>query len=296
MQNERKWDRLKSLLAEMRLAVLAYSGGVDSSLLLRTAAEALGPNLLAVTARSDTYPPGEIEHATAYARTLGVRHRIIASDELSVDAFVRNGPDRCYHCKQELFRALRSIAEREGIPHVLDGSNTDDLQDHRPGRKAAEEFGVRSPLIEAGMNKEDVRNLARWLDMPMWDKPSLACLSSRVPYGTSITTDLLRTIQAAEDVVRQSGVRQVRVRHHGDTARIEVPVEEFSRLLADDGAAMIVKGIRALGYIYVSLDLSGYRTGSMNEALGADRGSGVTEQEAAGTTSARTREAGKESS
>ena len=297
MQNERMWDRLRSLLAEMRLAVLAYSGGVDSSLLLRAAAEVLGPNLLAVTASSDTYPPGEIELAKAYAVSLGVRHRVISSDELSLEDFVLNSPDRCYHCKRELFGKLRTIADVEGIPHILDGSNTDDLRDHRPGRRAAEEFGVRSLLVEAGVNKQDVRDLARWLDLPMWDKPSLACLSSRVPYGTPITPDLLRTIQAAEDAVRQFGVRQVRVRHHGDTARIEVPVEEFSRIVAADAAATIVERVKALGYIYVALDLAGYRTGSMNEGLLlAGVASGTKDAPGARRAAAPDQGTGKESS
>jgi uncharacterized protein len=298
MQNERMWDRLRSLLAEMRLAVLAYSGGVDSSLLLRASSEVLGPNLLAVTASSDTYPPGEISLAKAYAATLGVRHRIIPSDELSLDDFVRNGPDRCYHCKRDLFGKLRALAEREGIPHILDGSNTDDLRDHRPGRRAAEELGVRSPLIEAGLAKQHVRDLARWLGMPLWDKPSLACLSSRVPYGTPITVDLLRTIHAAEEVVRRSGVRQVRVRHHGDTARIEVPVAEFSRLVAADAASAIVQGIKELGYIYVALDLAGYRTGSMNETLPAAVTGGEKDTDAEGVrmAAALDQNTGKESS
>ena len=267
MQIENMWDRLRSLLGEMNLAVLAYSGGVDSSLVLRAAAEALGPNLIAITALSDTYPPGEIENAKAYAASLGVRHRIITSDELAEDAFVRNSPDRCYHCKRELFSKLKAIAEAEGIPYVLDGSNTDDLHDHRPGRKAAAELSVRSPLIEAEMSKQDVRALARWLELPMWDKPSMACLSSRIPYGTRITTDLLRIIHAAESIVRQFGIRQVRVRHHGDTARIEIPYDEFHRLLSGDAASRITAGIRDLGYTYVSLDLGGYRSGSMNEGL-----------------------------
>jgi uncharacterized protein len=267
MQIEHAWNHLRSILGEIRLAVLAYSGGVDSSLLLRACAEVLGPNLLAVTALSDTYPPEEIELARTYASSVGVRHRIIPSDELSDDDFIRNDPNRCYYCKMDLFGKLRAIADAEGIPYILDGSNTDDLRDHRPGRKAAAEFSVRSPLVEAGLGKQNVRDLARWLDLPMWDKPSLACLSSRLPYGTMITPGLLRTVHAAETIVRQFGVRQVRVRHHGDTARIEIGPEDFAKVLAGDAAERLSRAIKDLGYTYVTLDLDGYRTGSMNEVL-----------------------------
>jgi uncharacterized protein len=267
MQTDQKWDHLRSLLAEMKKAVIAYSGGVDSAVLLRTAADVMGPDLIAVTAISDTYPPGEIDHAAAYAGSLGIRHRIIPSTELDHEEFTKNGPDRCYHCKRELFSILRRIAESEGIPFVLDGTNADDRHDYRPGRKAAEELSVRSPLAEAGLTKKEIRGRAQALKMPMWDKPSLACLSSRVPYGTTITPELLRTIQAAEDVVRTAGLRQVRVRHHGDTARIEVAPEEFVRLLAGGSAERIVREIKDLGYLYVCLDLEGYRTGSLNEKI-----------------------------
>jgi uncharacterized protein len=181
MQIDDKWDHVQSLLREMRLAIIAYSGGVDSSLLLRAASDILGPNLIAVTADSEAFPPSELDHARSYARSLGVRHRVIATRELDQEAFARNNPDRCYHCKRELFSTLRRIAESEGIPHVLDGTNAADLLDYRPGRKAAEELSVRSPLAEAGFSKQDVRHMARKLGLPMWDKPSLACLSSRIP-------------------------------------------------------------------------------------------------------------------
>ncbi len=267
MQTDRKWDLLRSLLAEMKTAVIAYSGGVDSAVLLCSAAEVMGSGLVAVTAISETYPPGELEPAAAYAGTLGVRHRVIPSKELECEEFTRNGPDRCYHCKKDLFGVLRSIAESEGIAFVLDGTNSDDRHDYRPGRRAAEEFSVRSPLAEAGLTKEEIRKRARSLDMPMWDKPSLACLSSRVPFGTRITPGLLRTIQAAEDAVRKAGLRQVRVRHHGDTARIEVMPDEFVRFLVGDEAVRVVREIKELGYRYVCLDLEGYRTGSMNGAV-----------------------------
>jgi len=268
MQTDEKWDRLRSLLGEMKLAVLAYSGGVDSSVLLRAASEVLGPNLIAVTAVSETYPTDELGPAKEYAVLLGVRHRILPTDELIREEFSRNAPDRCYHCKQELFDKLRQIADAEGIPHILDGSNVDDLRDHRPGRRAAAERSVRSPLAEAGLTKQDIRDLARRMGMPMWDKPSLACLSSRIPYGTRITSELLGTIQSAEDIIRGFGVRQVRVRHHGDTARIEVGAEDLVRLAANGTRERVVASFKELGYTYVCLDLEGYRTGSMNALLG----------------------------
>ena len=267
MQIDQKWDHLRSLLSEMRTVLLAYSGGVDSSVLLRAAAEILGQNLIAVTAVSETYPAEELHLAKQFTASLGVRHRILQTEELSNDEFSRNAEDRCYHCKHELFGKLRQIAESEGIPWILDGSNTDDQRDFRPGRRAAGEFSVRSPLAESGLSKQEIRDLARRLNLPMWDKPSLACLSSRIPYGTRITPDLVKNIQAAEDVVRSLGIRQVRVRHHGDTARIEVDREDLIRLVSEDARQVIVDSFKALGYAYVCLDLEGYRTGSMNEVI-----------------------------
>ena len=272
MQIDQKWDHLRSLLSEMRTVLLAYSGGVDSSVLLRAAAEILGQNLIAVTAVSETYPAEELHLAKQFTASLGVRHRILQTEELSNDEFSRNAQDRCYHCKHELFGKLRQIAESEGIPWILDGSNTDDQRDFRPGRRAAGEFSVRSPLAESGLSKQEIRDLARRLNLPMWDKPSLACLSSRIPYGTRITPDLVKNIQAAEDVVRSLGIRQVRVRHHGDTARIEVDREDLIRLVSEDARRVIVDSFKALGYTYICVDLEGYRTGSMNEVLRTESG------------------------
>ncbi len=263
---EQKWDRLRTLLRGMKCAVLAYSGGVDSSLLLRATAEVMGHRLIAVTAVSETYPPGELEAAKEFARTLGVTHRILRTQELASEEFARNSPERCYFCKKELYGKLKKIAETEGISCILDGSNKDDLADYRPGRKAAEEFSVRSPLVETGLSKSDVRELARFLNLPMWDKPSLACLSSRIPYGTRITPDIIETVQTAEDHLRVLGFRQVRVRHHGEIARIEIDREAFVQLLSDDAVEKITAALKGLGYIYVCLDLEGYRTGSMNAA------------------------------
>ena len=264
---EQKWDHLKALLQDMRLAVLAYSGGVDSSLLLRAAAEVMAPHLIVVTAVSETYPASELHSAEEFVRSLGVTHRILRTEELSSEDFVRNTPDRCYHCKKELYEKLRRIADRSGISEVIEGSNTDDLKDYRPGRRAAQELSVRSPLVEAGLSKAEVRELARLRGLPMWDKPSLACLSSRIPYGTRVTPEVLRTVQAAEDQLRALGFRQVRVRHHGETARIEVDRSEFGRLLADEVSRQVSAAFKQLGYTYVCLDLEGYRSGSMNESL-----------------------------
>jgi uncharacterized protein len=265
---EQKWEHLKALLHEMNLAVLAYSGGVDSSLLLRAASEVMGPRLIAVTAVSETYPAGELQSAKSFARSLGVTHRTLHTEELASEAFVQNSPDRCYYCKKELFEKLRKLADTEGISFVIEGSNTDDLNDHRPGRKAAGEHAVRSPLVEAGLSKSEVRELARGLELPVWDKPSLACLSSRIRYGTRITPLILRTIQKAEDHLRVHGFRQVRVRHHGDVARIEVDCSDFAKLLSSGVAEQITAALKEIGFTYVCLDLAGYRTGSMNEGMG----------------------------
>ncbi len=264
---EQKWEHLKALLHEMKPAVLAYSGGVDSSLLLRAASEVMGPGLIAATAVSETYPAGELQSAKDFVRSLGVTHRILRTEELTSEDFVRNSPDRCYYCKKELFEKLRKIADTEGISVVIEGSNTDDLMDYRPGRKAAEEHAVRSPLVEAGLSKSEVRELARGLELPVWNKPSLACLSSRIPFGTRITPGILKSIQTAEDHLRAHGFRQVRVRHYGDTARIEVDRAEFTKLLSDGVAERITAALKEIGYTYVCLDLAGYRTGSMNEGM-----------------------------
>ena len=235
--------------------------------MLRATAEVMGPRLIAVTAVSETYPPGELEAAKEFARTLGVTHRILRTQELESEEFARNSPERCYFCKKELYGKLKKIAETEGISFILDGSNTDDLDDYRPGRKAAEEFSVRSPLVETGLSKSDVRELARFLNLPVWDKPSLACFSSRIPYGTRITPDIIKTVKTAEDHLRVLGFRQVRVRHHGDIARIEIDREAFGQIITHDAVEKITAALKGLGYIYVCLDLEGYRTGSMNAAL-----------------------------
>jgi pyridinium-3,5-biscarboxylic acid mononucleotide sulfurtransferase len=267
MTVQHKWDRLIGLLRDMERVLIAYSGGVDSSLLLKAAVEVLGQNVIAVTADSETYPSGELAEAKEFTDSLGVRHHVLYTDELSSEQFAANTPDRCYFCKKELYGRLRLLAEREGVSWILDGSNVDDLRDYRPGSRAASEFGVRSPLREAGFTKQDVRDCARVLNLPVWDKPSLACLSSRIPYGTSITPAVLKMVQAAEDYLRVLGLNQVRVRHYGDTARIEIDRNDFSMLLEKGVPGRIVSDLKKLGYTYVCLDLEGYRTGSMNESL-----------------------------
>ena len=264
---EKKWDRLREMLRGMNGAVVAFSGGVDSSVLLKAASEVMGPHLLAVTAASATYPEQELHSAQKFAQSLGVPHSVLHTGELASKTFTQNTPDRCYHCKKELFGKLRQIADERGAFSVLDGSNVDDLSDHRPGMRAAKEYGVRSPLMEAGFGKAELRAIAARLNLPMWNKPSLACLASRIPYGTPITPEMLRTIGIAENHLRRFGFLQVRARYHGDIVRIELGREEFDRILEKDTAQTIAALLKELGFTYVCLDLEGYRTGSMNEVM-----------------------------
>jgi uncharacterized protein len=252
----------------MGKVLVAFSGGVDSSLLLKVAADVLGKNVLAVIASSETYPGREIREARKIAKGLNVRHKIIHTYEIENPDFVKNPPLRCYHCKQELFSTLKHIAEKEGISHVLDGQNADDRGDFRPGERAGRELGIRSPLKEAGLTKSDIRGISRVLGLPTWNKPSLACLASRFPYGTAIDAKSLKKVGAAEEVLRDMGFGQVRVRHHGKIARIEIVPEEFGKIIKPAARRIIHARLKKLGYLYVALDLGGYRTGSMNEGLG----------------------------
>lgn len=264
---ETKLQNLREILQGMDSLLLAYSGGVDSTFLLKVATDVLGEKVLAVTAVSPTYPQEEHQAACEIARLLGARHISISTDELEDPNFCGNPPERCYYCKQELFRKLKHIASREGISFVVDASNLDDCSDYRPGRKAAEEIGVRSPLIEAGLSKQEIRNFSRELGLPTWDKPSMACLASRFPYGETITPEKLVRVEQAEKLLRALGFRQVRVRSHGKLARIEVDADRLSELAAPGLRQKVVNALKEMGFVYVTLDLQGYRTGSLNEAL-----------------------------
>jgi len=259
-----KTDRLRMILADMGGCVIGFSGGVDSTLLFAVAAELLGDRVLAVTATSATYPERELNEARGLAERIGGRHLVIISEELDLPEFRDNPRNRCYYCKKELFGKLRAIADREGLKHVLDGTNIDDAGDHRPGRLAAEELQVRSPLEEAGFTKQDIRDLSRDMGLSTWDKPALACLSSRFPYGTAITPERVIQVGLAEESLRGLGFRTLRVRYHGTVARIELGEDEFERAtgpVRDD----VVRLVKAAGFTYVALDLQGYRTGAMNE-------------------------------
>jgi uncharacterized protein len=258
----------------MKRVLVAFSGGVDSTLLLKVAAEELGRNVLAVIAESETYPGAEVQAARRLARRLGVRPLVIKTRELENPAFAENSPLRCYYCKQELFSRLKKIAAAREIPHVIDGANRDDVSDYRPGSRAGRELGVRSPLREAGLTKKEIRALSRRFGLPTWNKPSLACLASRFPYRTAIDRETLLRVGKAEEVVRRVGLTQVRVRHHGAVARIEVEPEEFGKIMADKARARIVRGLKKAGYDYVTLDLQGYRSGSLNEPLRQAKRSG----------------------
>jgi uncharacterized protein len=247
--------------------VVAYSGGVDSAYLAWAARKALGDRMVAVTADSPSYPERHRQMALAIAHDFDLPHETIRTGELESPDYRANHPDRCYHCKHELFSHLTRLAAARGLAAVADGSNADDRGDYRPGRQAAREFGVISPLDEAGLTKEDIRVLSRDAGLPTWDEPASACLSSRIPYYVEVTEEKLRTVEAAEAAVRALGFRVLRVRHHGDVARLEIAREEMARLLDPEIAQAIDTKLRALGFRYVALDLRGYRLGSLNEGL-----------------------------
>lgn len=257
--------RLKTIIKELESVCIAFSGGVDSTFLTKVSRDVLGDNVLAVTATSPTYPEREIKEAIELAKEIGVKHLLIESGEMKIPAFSENRPDRCYHCKNDLFQRLKGLAHKYGLKHVIDGSNYDDGNDYRPGRKAALERGVRSPLYEAGLTKNDIRLLSKKIGLRTWDKPSFACLSSRIPYNERITPEKLRQIEEAENILKDIGFSQFRVRHHNEIARIEVLPEEFQQVL--DNRTIIIERLKACGFSYIALDIMGYRTGAMNEVL-----------------------------
>lgn len=266
MQLEKKYALLKDNLAELGSAVIAFSGGVDSTFLLLTARDVLGADkIVALTATSPTYPSHEFNESVRLAKQLGVNQVVVDSNELEIPGFADNPPQRCYHCKKELFDICLGKAKDLGYREVLDGSNLDDLDDYRPGRQAATELKVRSPLLEAGLTKDDIRELSRENGLPTADKQPFACLASRFPYGTRITAERLQQIDRCESFMREKGFHTFRVRYHGETARIEVALDEIPRIIDDNMRNELLSEFKAAGFTYIALDLQGYRTGSMNE-------------------------------
>jgi uncharacterized protein len=262
-----KFEKLATLLQETNGVVVAFSAGVDSTFLLKVAHMALGESVVALTASSPTAPPGELDAAKEFTKDLGCRHIIIDSHELTNPSFAQNPSNRCFFCKDELYKICCSEAQQLGITTIVDGTNLDDLKDHRPGLQAANQWRIRHPLVEAEMTKEEIRRYSRELGLPTWDKPSSPCLSSRFPYGTEITLDRLKRVAACESFMKELRFREFRVRYHGDLARIEVAQNELDRLFEKETRDAVVQKFKAAGFNYVSLDLQGYRTGSLNEPL-----------------------------
>lgn len=262
---DRKYGALKKAVRKTGGLAVAFSGGLDSTFLAAVAAAELGDRAIAVTALSPTYPAREQREAGELAGRIGIAHMEIESNELEIPNFADNPVNRCFFCKKELFEVVAETARKRGIAAIADGTNADDLSDHRPGMRAAREAGVLSPLLEAGLTKEEIRQLSRRLNLPTADKPAFACLASRFPYGSRITEEKLKAVDRVEELLRSLGFKQVRVRHHGETARIEVEPDELSRLCEPDVRAKVVAAAEQAGFAYVSADLRGYRTGSMNE-------------------------------
>ncbi len=267
MDTEENLKKLKENIKTLESVVVAFSGGVDSSLVAKVCYDVLGNKALAVTARSETYPAHEYEEAKKIAQEIGIPHLTINTSELGIKGFAENPPNRCYFCKSELFGKLREIADEKGYKNVADGANLDDTNEYRPGIDAARELAVRSPLKESGLRKDDIRKISKYLKLSNWDKPSYACMSSRFPYGQSITEEKLAIVSAAEEYLRGIGLKQFRVRHHDTIARIEALPEDFARLLQNGSRSELIKKFKQIGYTYVTIDMEGYRSGSMNEVL-----------------------------
>lgn len=267
MELQDELEQLKYHIEKMESFAMAYSGGVDSTLLLKVAHDVLQDRVIAVTARSSIHPQREFKEAAEFARSAGIKHIIIQSEELEIEGFTDNPPHRCYLCKYELFSKIKEVAGKHGIKHIAEGSNIDDLGDYRPGMKAIKELGIISPLKDAGLGKDVIRKLSKQMRLPTWDKQSFACLASRFPYGEKITQEKLAMVDRAEQCLLSFGFKQVRVRHHGDTARIEVAEAERPKFFDLELMDNVYKQFREIGFAYTALDLQGYRTGSMNEVI-----------------------------